>query len=86
MSIPISKPADHFSAMAERINKNPEEFQGAYVIVTPSGDVLSQSFFDPKGDNIQFWGFLSGAVQVAATEAQIDMETKMGLRQPRIGR
>lgn len=75
-------PAATFRAMAERIDKNPDEFQGCYLIISPNGDILSQAFFDPKGDNVQFWGFLAGAVQIAAVEAQQAEEAKMGLLRP----
>ena len=62
-------PAEIFRAMADRVEKNPEEFQGGYVILSPSGSVCSHTFFDPQGDEMAFWAFVSSQVQVSASEA-----------------
>lgn len=62
-------PADVFRAMGGRIDKNPEEFAGAFCIVAPDGSILSHAFFDPTGDVASFWGFVNSAVQVAGAEA-----------------
>ncbi|TXH12414.1 MAG: hypothetical protein E6R03_12950 [Hyphomicrobiaceae bacterium] len=73
-----SSPADNFIAMAERIRRNdPKEFQGAFLIVSPDGTVQSHAFFDPEGDEMAFWSFVSSVVQVASTEAQTKMEDKI---------
>lgn len=77
-------PADHFTAMAERILRNKaEEFQGCYVIVDPSGKVISQAFFGPEGDRSQFWGFVSGVVQVSTVEASQEEERRLGFNRVR---
>lgn len=71
-------PAEVFRAMAARIEKNPEEFAGAYVIMAPDGRVISHSFFDPMGDPVAFWAFASAQVQVAQVEAQQADEANNG--------
>jgi hypothetical protein len=81
----MSDPSTHFTDMAERLKRNiPEEFQGAYVIVTPDNQVIQGAFFAPKGDPNQFWGYVSGHVQVAATESQLKAEAAEGLNRGRL--
>ena len=69
MSTDKPSAADYFRAMASRIEKNPEEFQGGYVILSPSGTAVSHAFFDPDGNEMGFWAFISSQVQVSASEA-----------------
>ena len=57
-------PAMIFRSMALRIERNtPEEFQGAFVILTPDGVVLSNAVFDPVGDPEGFWALLQTAIE-----------------------
>lgn len=73
-------PADLFREMAQRLERNePGEFQGAYLIIPPSGKPVSQAFVDPSGDEVAFWGFVQAQVVTAGTEAIGDAERKLGL-------
>lgn len=74
-------PDQTFTEMAERILRNPpEEFAGAYVIISPKGTVLSHAFINPTGDESSFWGFINASVQTAGTEA-VEREEVAGLVQ-----
>lgn len=59
-----------FTEMAERIKRNsPSEFAGAYVIVSPSGDIIiSSAMFDPAPNPVAFWGAVKTRVEIAASE------------------
>ena len=74
------KPEDHFTQMAARLARNPDEFAGAYVIVAPDGSVISTAIINPEGDEASFWGFVSSAVQIAGTEAQTKLEGQFGMQ------
>lgn len=84
---PKLTPAQIFRALADRIERNdPTEFAGAYLIISPSGSVLSHTFIDPKGDESQFWGHINGAVTIAGAEAVQKEEEAIrmfGQRMPR---
>jgi hypothetical protein len=62
-------PATPFIEMAERIAKNPDEFQGAYVVVGPDGIVVSNAFFGPKPNVALFWSTAKNHVSVEADAA-----------------
>lgn len=79
MSTVSSSPAQAFTDMANRLDKNPGEFAGGYVIISPAGKVISQAFINPEGDESAFWGFVAAQVQVAQTEALQKEEAKMGM-------
>ena len=56
-------PAQPFREMVERIERNLEsEFQGAFVILTPDGVILSSAVFDRVGDPQGFWALLEVAI------------------------
>jgi hypothetical protein len=83
----MAEPSDHFSAMAERIKRNdPKEFAGGYVILSPSGTVVSQMFVNPVGDEAAFWGFIAAAVQTAGAEAVQKLETAQGFNRGMVRR
>jgi len=49
------KQSEPFTAMAERIERNPE-FGGAVVIVPPNGEeAMEWLIVDSKGDQLRFW-------------------------------
>lgn len=77
-------PAQIFTEMASRIERNdPAEFAGAYVIISPKGEIISHAFINPNGDEASFWGFISGAVQTAGTNAVQREESQLGMGQRR---
>lgn len=83
----MTEPASHFTAMAERISRNdPKEFAGGYVIVSPSGQVVSQAFINPVGDEAAFWGFIAAAVQTAGAEAVQKLEAASGFNRGMVRR
>jgi hypothetical protein len=65
-----------FKDMFDRIAKNPEEFQGAYVVVGPDGIVVSNAFFGPKPNVALFWSTAKNHVGVEADTAAQDAERK----------
>lgn len=67
--IEASKPFDDMSA---RIKRNvPEEFGGAFLIVSPTGEVVSYAAFDPSPDEASFWALVGSAVQNAIAEFHV---------------
>lgn len=62
-------PAASFTEMASRIAKNPEEFQGAYVVVGPDGIIVSNAFFGPKPNIALFWSTAKNHVGIEADDA-----------------
>ena len=62
-------PAEVFTEMADRIGKNPTEFQGAYVVVGPDGVVVSNSFFGPKPNIALFWSTVKNHLTLEADAA-----------------
>lgn len=59
------KPADPFSDMAERVERNGDDhFGGAAVIVAPDGKVISLLMVDDSKDQAQFWATIKTRVQL----------------------
>jgi len=57
--------------MASRIDRNlPEEFGGAFLVVSPKGKVVSYAAFDPTPDEAAFWALVDAAIQTAVKEWQ----------------
>jgi hypothetical protein len=72
---PVSSEA--FTQMAARIQAaDPDEFGGAFVMVTPSGQVLSFMITDPGKDEPAFVAMTKTKVEVLA--AQIDQAMRGG--------
>jgi hypothetical protein len=69
----MAAPAEHFSAMAQRIGKiDPSEFAGAVVIVPPGdGPVIAFLEQDPSPLAAQFWTNVRNRVEIAGTQAQM---------------
>ncbi len=63
------KAADLFRAMADRIDKNPDEFQGAYLCVGPDAVVISNSFFGATSNIPVFWGTAKNHIGLEADDA-----------------
>lgn len=63
-----------FTEMAARIAKNPEEFQGAYVVVGPDGIIVSNAFFGPKANIALFWSTTKNHVGAEADSAAQNAE------------
>ena len=70
----MTEPLDRtkpFRDMADQIAANiPANFAGAYVIVTPSGEVISTALLDPQAHDIPFWTVLKTRIEIAYAEAQ----------------
>jgi hypothetical protein len=65
----IIRVAEKFRAMADRIDRNPQEFGGACVIIPPGGaDSIEFLLIDSKGDVAQFYGAVMTKVQVVMEE------------------
>ena len=62
-------PAKAFVEMAARIERNRAEFAGAFVIVSPTGEIISAAMFDPVADEPTFWGTVDSRVKAAAQES-----------------
>jgi len=58
-----------FKAMADRISKNPDEFQGAYLVVGPDGITVTNALFGPKPNIGLFWATAANHVKVEADAA-----------------
>jgi hypothetical protein len=65
---PDQKLAERFRAMADRIERNPQEFGGACVIIPPTGDGIEFLLVDAKGDVAQFYGAVTTKIQVVMEE------------------
>lgn len=69
---PTQPPVDThvpFTEMAERIGKNaPEDFAGAFVIVTPDGKSKSTLLLDNSQSAAAFWGLLQSVAEIALAE------------------
>lgn len=66
---PDLKISERFTAMAERIARNPTEFGGACVIVPPGGgDPIEFLLVDSKGDMGQFLGTIKAKLEVYMEE------------------
>lgn len=72
-NIPATPPgpdyAKHFSDMAERIARNPNEFGGAYVVIGPDGTLVENAFFGPKANIAVFWGTAKTHISLEADAA-----------------
>lgn len=74
---PKNKFSEHFRAMADRIERNPEaEFSGAFVVVTASGAEISMLVVDKKKDDASFWGLVQGRVTAEAEVAVKDLQSQ----------
>jgi hypothetical protein len=74
---PDLKIAEHFRLMAERIERNPQEFGGAVVIVPPGGgEPIEFLLIDTKGDVGQFYGAVTTKIQMVL-ETLKDQQSKM---------
>lgn len=69
-------PAASFTEMADRIAKNPDEFQGAYVVVGPDGVIISNAFFGPKPNTALFWATAKSHIESEAITAADAAERK----------
>ena len=71
---PAQTPVDTaapFDEMSARIAKNdPEDFAGAFVIVTPDGKSKSLLVLDNSQSAAMFWGLLQSTAQIALNEIQ----------------
>jgi len=66
---PDLKIAERFKAMADRIERNPQEFGGAVVIVPPGGgEPIEFLLIDAKGDLGQFLGTIKTKIEVYLEE------------------
>jgi len=66
---PDLKIAERFKAMADRIERNPQEFGGAVVIVPPGGgEPIEFLLIDAKGDVGQFFGSIKAKLEVYLEE------------------
>ncbi len=66
---PDQKLAERFRAMADRIERNPQEFGGACVIIPPGGgEGIEFLLIDSKGDIAQFLGAVMTKIQVVMEE------------------
>jgi hypothetical protein len=66
---PDLKLAERFRVMADRIERNPQEFGGACVIIPPGGgEGIEFLLIDAKGDVAQFYGAVTTKVQVVMEE------------------
>lgn len=64
-----AKPSDLFREMASRIDLNPSEFQGAYLVVGPDGIIIQNAFFGPSSNIAVFWGTAKNHIGLEADEA-----------------
>jgi hypothetical protein len=63
------KIAERFRVMAERIERNPQEFGGACVIVPPGGtEPIEFLLIDAKGDVAQFYGTIKSKLEIQLEE------------------
>ena len=62
-------PASFFRAMAARIDKNPEEFGGAYCVVGPDGVVITNALFSTTKSVPTFWGMAKTHISLEADTA-----------------
>ena len=69
-------PAQAFKDMADRIAKNPDEYQGAYVVVGPDGVIVSNAFFGPKPNVALFWSTTKSHIEIEAIAASDAAERK----------
>lgn len=61
-------PAKPFADMALRIERNPNEFGGALVMVLPDGQLLTPAVFTPKPDLIAFFALVKSHIEVMEAE------------------
>jgi len=69
------KPSEPFTAMAEKIERNPDDFGGAYVIVPPviGGEAVSSLTIrnsDPSSTAVHFWAMLQVEVKAMLDKLQ----------------
>lgn len=78
------KYGDHFRAMAERIERNPQEFGGAVVIVPPGGgEPIEFLLIDTKGDVGQFLGTVKAKLEVYVEGLRSQQQGQQGWPQRR---
>ena len=57
-------PADAFLAMAAKISRNlPEDFGGAFVLVSPDGSPVEMLILDSRKDPVAFWATASSVIK-----------------------
>lgn len=67
MTEPVKpSPSSIFRAMADRIDLNPADFAGAYVVVGPDGTIIQNALFSPPGTSSTqvFWGLTKNHIVI----------------------
>lgn len=78
--LPHFKAISAFEKMANRISRNmSSEFAGAFVIVSPNGDVKELLLLNDKPDPAMFWSNAEVTCQIA--KAEIDQGGQLNPRQ-----
>ena len=76
---PDQKTAERFMLMATRIERNPQEFGGACVIVPPAGgNPIEFLLIDTKGDMAQFYSTIMTKIQVQLEELKSQQQVVQG--------
>ena len=78
---PDQKLAERFRAMADRIERNPQEFGGACVIIPPGGgEGIEFLLIDVKGDMAQFYSAIQTKIQIVLKEMEDQQRRLQGYR------
>ena len=78
----MSAAADRFRAMADRIDRNPDEdFAGALLIVPPKGEAVEKLNIDPSKNLADFWNSVKARVDIAHADFMELVRAQMSVGQ-----